>query len=177
MATETYNPLPRLEDLIIREVQKTDLSALEWDGEYIMFRRMYANLYQNTLNGSTLMWIAENPQTGIVGQAFVLLKSVDPQAADGKTRAYVFSFRVKSIWRNQGIGHYLMDFVEQDLWDRGFKFVTLNVAKENPDALRLYERLGYKIIGSRPGNWSFVDHEGNLQVVNEPSWRMMKRIR
>lgn len=69
-----------------------------------------------------------------------------------------------------------MNFIEDDLRHRGYKFVTLNVAKDNLDAQRLYRRLGYKVIGSRPGKWSYTDHEGKTHQVNEPAWRMMKRI-
>lgn len=36
-----------LGDLIIRQVVKDDLPALEWDGEYTQFRRMYASLHRN----------------------------------------------------------------------------------------------------------------------------------
>jgi ribosomal protein S18 acetylase RimI-like enzyme len=163
-------------NFVIRQVTKADLPALEWEGEYLMFRRMFATLYQGTLAGNTLMWVIEHPGSGIIGQAFVMLKSGERGAADGKNRAYVFSFRVKSQWRNRGIGKYLMAFIEDDLRKRGFKFVTLNVAQDNPAALRLYEHLGYQIINAHAGVWSFIDHEGNLQHVNEPSWRMMKRI-
>jgi ribosomal protein S18 acetylase RimI-like enzyme len=70
-----------------------------------------------------------------------------------------------------------MHFIEDDLDRRGFKFVTLNVAKDNPKALRLYRRLGYRIIGSRPGIWSYTDNEGRVQYVEEPAWRMMKRLK
>ena len=73
-------------------------------------------------------------------------------------------------------GTYLIDFIEQDCSQRGFSYLTLNVAKVNLDALRLYERLGYRVIGSRPGRWSFRDDLGQIQHVNEPSWRLIKRI-
>ena len=166
-----------LKDLIIHQVGQSDLPALEWDGEYLKYRRMYANLYQNTLVGKTLMWITQLPQGEIIGQAFVMLRSSEPHVADGKHRAYVFAFRIKPEWRNMGIGTTLMDHIENDLQQRGFQYVTLNVAKENPGALRLYQRLGYKIIGSQPGIWSFKDHTGTIHHVEEPAWRMIKRIK
>ncbi len=165
-----------LEELIIRPVKKSDLPALEWDGAYQKYRRMYANLYRNTKLGRTLMWVIEEPSAGIIGQAFVMLISSERNAADGDERAYVFAFRVKPIWRGQGVGTKLMHFVEDDLVQRGFSIVTLNVAKDNPDALRLYKRLGYKISGSRSGIWSYKDHEGKRQHVHEPAWRMEKVI-
>ena len=71
----------------------------------------------------------------------------------------------------------MMAHIEGDLLRRGFSYVTLNVAKENPDARRLYERLGYKVTGSKPGVWSYRDDEGNMQHMVEPAWRMMKRIK
>jgi ribosomal protein S18 acetylase RimI-like enzyme len=163
--------------LVTRQVTKADLPALEWGDEYQKYRRMYANLYRNTQSGRTLIWIVETPRREMIGQAFVMLKSDEREAADGETRAYIFAFRVKPAWRNRGIGTDLMAFVEQDLRERGFSFVTLNVAKDNPGARRLYERLGYKVIGSKPGIWSFKDHEGNVQHVEEPAWRMMKRLK
>ncbi|MDY6866296.1 MAG: GNAT family N-acetyltransferase [Chloroflexota bacterium] len=164
-------------DLVIRQVEEADLKLLEWGQEYKKYRRMYSSLFRSTQKGKSLMWVVEIPQGEIIGQAFVMLKSSERDAADGESRAYVFAFRVKQPWRNKGIGAYLMHFIEDDLDRRGFKFVTLNVAKDNPKALRLYRRLGYRIIGSRPGIWSYTDNEGRVQYVEEPAWRMMKRLK
>lgn len=161
----------------IRPVTEADLLALEWEGAYKKYRRMYANLFRNTRTGVTLMWLIESPEKEVIGQAFVMLRSGELDAADGIRRAYLFAFRVRPAWRNRGIGTLLMNYIENDLRERGFRFVTLNVAKENPDARRLYERLGYKVTGSKPGVWSYRDDEGNLQRVVEPAWRMKKRLK
>jgi ribosomal protein S18 acetylase RimI-like enzyme len=165
------------ESLIIRLVTETDLPALEWEGEFKKYRRMYTRLYKDTLSGRTLMWMIESPEGEMIGQAFVMLVSSERDAADGILRAYVFAFRVKPAWRNRGVGSRLMAFVEDDLLKRNFRFVTLNVAKENTGARRLYERLGYKVVGSKPGIWSYRDDQGVIQHVNEPAWRMMKRLK
>jgi ribosomal protein S18 acetylase RimI-like enzyme len=165
-----------LNDLVIRQVEQRDLPALEWDGEYKKYRRMYADIFQDTRIGRTLMWIITTPLGEMIGQTFVMLNSSERQTADGENRAYIFAFRVKSDWRNRGVGTFLMNFVERDCRNRGFSYLTLNVAKENPDALRLYERLGFQVICSRPGRWSYKDDMGRTQHVNEPSWRMIKCI-
>lgn len=165
-----------LEDLRITQVTRDDLPALEWEGAYKKYRRMYARLYQNSQRGITLMWVAKTPAGEIVGQAFVMLKSGEREAADGVNRAYVFAFRVKPAWRGQGIGSHLMNFVESDLRKRGFRAVTLNVSKDNHAALRLYRRLGYRVTGSRPGVWSYTDEKGKVHHVNEPAWRMIKYL-
>lgn len=163
-------------DLVIRQVTKADLHALEWEGAYQHYRWMYANLYRSTRAGLALMWLVETSRRELIGQAFVMLVSGDKEAADGKNRAYVFGFRVKPEWRNRGVGRHLMTFIEDDLWQRGFRTITLNVAKDNPAALRLYQRLGYRVIASKSGIWSYKDHKGRLRQVNEPAWRMLKKL-
>lgn len=176
--TET-KPTPRSiypNSLVIRRVTEADLAALEWDGEYQKNRLTYARLFEDSKMGNTILWMVETPRGEMVGQAFVMLVSGEKDAADGLERAYMFAFRVKRQFRNQGVGTMLLHFIERDLTRRGFRIVTLNVAKENPDARRLYERLGYRVTGSRPGKWSFRDDKGKIQRVNEPAWRMEKRI-
>jgi ribosomal protein S18 acetylase RimI-like enzyme len=176
--TET-KPIPHSIDpktLVIRQVTEADLPALEWDGEYQKNRLTYARLFEDSKTGNTILWMVETPRGEMVGQAFVMLVSGEREAADGRERAYIFAFRVKRRFRNQGVGTMLIRFIERTLTHRGFKIVTLNVAKENPDARRLYERLGYRVTGSKPGEWSFRDDKGKIQRVNEPAWRMEKRI-
>ncbi len=164
------------QELIIRQVAEADLPALEWEGDYQKYRRMFASLYKESRAGKTLLWVITLPDGEFIGQAFVMLKSSEREAADGRHRAYLFAFRVKPLWRNRGIGQYLLQYVESDLRERGFTDLTLNVAKDNPAALRLYKRLGYRVIGSKSGNWSYHDHEGRLQHVHEPAWRMIKAL-
>ncbi|MDH5506190.1 MAG: GNAT family N-acetyltransferase [Anaerolineae bacterium] len=154
-----------------------DLPALEWDGEFAHFRRMYLQVYKRMLAGLALMWVVELPGHGVVGQAFVQFTSkADPSLANGKTRAYIHSFRIKPKFRNMGLGSKLMQLVEADLIRRGYKLVTLNVSRSNRGARRLYMRLGYRVMEKDPGRWSYHDEKGVLQHVNEPGWRMEKRL-
>ncbi len=170
---ESEKALPQLS---IRLVTRVDLPKLEWDGEYWKFREMYAEVYQVSQTGRCLMWLVEEPMGNTIGQAFVMLTSREKKSADGVERAYVFSFRVKPAWRNRGVGSFLMHFIEDDLRSRGFQVVTLNVAKMNHDALRLYKRLGYQIFDTSAGLWSYRDPDGVVHMMHEPSWRMMKNI-
>jgi ribosomal protein S18 acetylase RimI-like enzyme len=163
--------------LQIRHAVKGDLPALEWEGQYTHFRRLYDAAFRNTLNGKGLMWVVELPGAGIIGQAFVQLFAPRPELADGCNRAYIYAIRVRSNYRSMGIGTMLMEAVEGDLSERGFHTVTLNVAQDNPDARRLYERMGYRVVASDPGRWSYIDHRGRRQQINEPAWRMEKSIR
>ncbi|HNB52452.1 MAG TPA: hypothetical protein PK530_10935, partial [Anaerolineales bacterium] len=66
---------------------------------------------------------------------------------------------------------------ENDLIWRGYRFSTLNVARENLDGLRFYERHGYKIVGEDDGRWSYTDHLGQTHLVHEPAYRMEKALK
>ena len=70
-----------------------------------------------------------------------------------------FSISVFEHFRGQGIGTQLMLRMLDDLRDSGYSHASLSVQKENP-TLRLYERLGFRIIGDG------ADKTEWLMVVN-----------
>jgi ribosomal protein S18 acetylase RimI-like enzyme len=150
--------------------------ALEWDGEYTHFRRLYQEIYQSTYNGKALMWVADLPGEEIVGQLFVQLDSSRNELANGKNRAYVYGFRVKPAYQCAGIGTKLLTVVENDLLQRNYEWITLNVGRNNLDARRFYDRLGYYVMAADPGQWTYYDDQGKKNQVNEPAWRMLKRL-
>ena len=160
----------------IRPLVEEDLPALEWDGEYLHFRLLYRGHYQNSKWGNTRIWVAEAEDGEIVGQVFLMLLSRNEETADGVSRAYIFSFRVKEKVRNIGLGSFMMDFVEDWARERGFTHLRLNVERVNLAARRFYERHGFVVYGSDPGVWEFRDHKGVWQKRIEPAWKMIKTI-
>lgn len=122
------------------------------------------------------MWVADLDGEQIIGQLFVQLTSSRTELANGTSRAYIYSFRIQPVYRDKGLGTYILRVAENDLAERGYSWVTLNVARDNPDAKRLYERLGYRVIAKEPGNWSYRDERGISKEVHEPAWRMGKKL-
>lgn len=163
-----------LAEVVIRPVKPTDLLHLEWEGEYRHFRRLYNEIYQSAIRGKAIMWVADLPGVGLIGQLFVQLTSGRTELADGSTRAYIYGFRIKPDYRRQGLGRRMLHAAEKDLCERHFQRVTLNVGQDNPQARRLYEQLGYRVVGTDPGKWHYIDHQGNRRDVLEPAWRMEK---
>ncbi len=161
----------------IRLLCAADLPALEWEGAYTHFRRVYARALERAQRGEAALWVAEGEAARLVGQVFVLLLShTDPSLADGRQRAFIHSFRVRLECRDAGLGSRLLDAAEADLIQRGFSTVSLNVALENEGASRLYERRGYRRLHTVSGDWSYEDHLGDLRQVHEPGWRMEKKL-
>lgn len=59
---------------------------------------------------------------------------------------YVYNLGVDESYRNRGIGTKLMKTAEMYLWERKIRAMALNVFRFNEQALRFYEKLGYKDI-------------------------------
>jgi ribosomal protein S18 acetylase RimI-like enzyme len=165
-----------LSRLQVRQVRQQDLPALEWDGEYLHFRRLYREIYTSACQGKAVLWVAELAPAGVIGQVFVQIDSARKELADGHARAYIYGFRVRPLYRNLGIGGQMLETLERDLVDRGFRLSTLNVGRQNPEARRFYERYGYQVVADEPGRWSYLDDQGNRREVHEPAWRMEKHL-
>ncbi len=165
-----------IKKVIIRPVQYADLRSMEWEGAYTHFRKVYQRTYQKACDGKTRMWVADLPELGVIAQVFIQLESNRRDLADGSQRAYLYALRVRPSFRNQGLGEKLILFSENDVQQRNFSVMTLNVAQNNPGAIRLYQRLGYQIVGTEKGDWAFRDHKNNLRRIIEPAWKMEKRL-
>ncbi len=160
----------------VRHLTRADLPALEWEGEFTHFRRLYMQAYQRAQKNRSVLWVAELPSEGLIGQLFVQLISARLELADGECRAYIYSFRIRPSFRGYGLGTHMLRLAEQDLRRRGFQIATLNVNRSNAEARRLYERNGYRVVAAESGRWTYRDQSGNLQKVNEPAWRMQKEL-
>jgi ribosomal protein S18 acetylase RimI-like enzyme len=166
-----------VESIQIRHVRKTDLPALEWEGEFARYREVYQTEYERSQIGSSILWVAEKPFYGIIGQVFIQLTADRLELADGHSRAYMYAFRIRPLFRGAGLGTKMIQAVENDLLLRKFCWMTLNVGKTNYSARRLYSRLGYRVVAHEAGRWSYRDEKGITQNVVEPAWRMEKLIR
>ena len=165
-----------LSRISFRTAAESDLVALEWNGEYSHYRHLYQEIFQSAQNGEAILWLAELIDAGIIGQLFVQLNSVRMELADGVTRAYLYAFRIKPSYRRNGIGSYMLSFVDNNLVDRGYQYICLNVSRDNAEARQLYERSGYRIIAAEAGYWHYIDNQGKRQYVHEPAWRMEKAL-
>lgn len=167
------NPASRV---TIRPMVRSDLPALEWEGEFIHFRRVFEDVFHKVEKGLAKAWVAVTDQDYMVGQVFLQLSSDRHELADGWNRAYLYSFRIRPEYQNRGIGTRMYAEIERSLYEMDFKRVTLNVARDNQGAIRLYNRLGFQIVAEEPGVWSFPDHTGKWRTYTEPSWRMEKTL-
>ena len=169
--------IPNLvQQLTIRQAKFEDLPAMEWEGEFKHFRNLYSDAFRRSQQQLSQIWLAELPDRSLVGQVLLQLNCDRPELANGADRAYLYGFRVRPAFRGMGFGTRIVNHVENDLRWRGFSWLTLNVAVNNPLARSLYNRLGFVVIAHEPGIWSYIDHIGRRQWVEEPAWRMEKHL-
>jgi ribosomal protein S18 acetylase RimI-like enzyme len=161
--------------VLVREARESDLQALEWEGRYQHFRRLYRRAMSEAKRGRRILLVAEMDQR-VVGQIFIQLASGRAELADGEQSGYLYAFRVRPTYRGHGIGTQLLEAAEQALRDRGFRRAVIAVAQDNPAALRLYENHRYIRFAEDPGEWSYIDHRGRLQRVSEPAFILEKRL-
>jgi ribosomal protein S18 acetylase RimI-like enzyme len=155
----------------IRPATEGDLAALEWEGEFRRFRRLYRAAFEDSRRGERALLVAEVGRR-VVGQIFVQFEGT--LVGDPDTTGYLYAFRVRPSYRNQGIGSALVSEAERLLLAEGLTRAVIAVGKTNEPALRLYQRLGYRRFGEDPGEWSYIDDHGRIQDVFEPAFLLEK---
>ena len=63
--------------------------------------------------------------------------------------SYVSSIGTRPSWRGRGFGEFITRTLARDSIDAGLDLVYLGVYAENGRAIRLYERLGFEVLGPR----------------------------
>jgi ribosomal protein S18 acetylase RimI-like enzyme len=161
--------------ITVRIATHADLSKLEWYRQYSHYRQLFRRTFRDQQAGRRLMLVAATGDFPI-GMVFIQFQSLEHKVADGRSRAYLYSLPVMEMFRGKGVGTRLIQEAESLIQDRGFQWATIAVAKDNHNARRLYERLGYGIFKDDPGQWSFLDHRGQVRHVSEPCWLLQKNL-
>lgn len=72
-----------------------------------------------------------------------------PGAPGHADTAWIYNVEVDEAHRGKGYGFGLMKAAEQELARRGVDKVGLNVFGDNANAIRLYSKLGYRVIAQQ----------------------------
>lgn len=134
----------------IRAAVEDDLSALEEISRLVAHEVPVREVHDQQAKGEALILVAEvNGHPG--GQVWIALERRRAERA-----GELWAVSVLPCLRGQGIGAALVRAAEEALQARGFRWALLGVEADNPGARRLYERLGYALAASTPGDGSGV---------------------
>jgi ribosomal protein S18 acetylase RimI-like enzyme len=146
---------------VIRPCREDDLPALEWFGLFGEHRVLIRHVFEKQRRGEAVMLVLEaNGETS--GQLWIEFEQRDEQQV-----GVIWAIRVMPCLQRLGIGERLVRAAETLLLERGFTHAQLTVEADNLPARRLYERLGYRLTGTRlagqlPGS---TDADGRTQAV------------
>ncbi len=128
--------------MLIRTATCDEMLAL-W--EYADFKSASPTarfFYNNISSGNAVFWTTED-NGRLISELYVFRNLDDKDFANGADRAYLCAFRVEKECRGHGIGTALIKEVMAILKSEGIKTVTIGVAPEETDNVRLYRRLGF----------------------------------
>jgi ribosomal protein S18 acetylase RimI-like enzyme len=156
--------------ILIRPCTQADLPKLEWFGEYAGHRTIFAEVFASQQAGEALMLVAELNQFP-VGQIWI-----DFASLKAKSIAVLWALRVLEPLQRLGIGRRLITVAEEQARGRGFAQAAIGVEKSNDGARRLYEQLGYKVVGDHKERWTSTTPEGDEIEEVAIEWIMHKML-
>lgn len=80
---------------------------------------------------------------------------------------YITNVAVLPSHRGQGIGAMLVGFLKEYSKAENAEFITLEVRKSNSVAIRLYEKMGFKVVGERKGFYENPKEDAILMTIGE----------
>ncbi len=147
--------------LMVRPVEEFDLDGLlALEEASFSEDRLSRRRFQHWIKASNRVFLVAEKNRQVLAYGLVLLHR-------GTRLARLYSIAVSQLARGQGIGTQLLLALEQAASDKGRLAMRLEVAKDNENAIRLYEGLGYRSFGEYHDY--YTDHRDAL--------RMQKRIR
>ena len=150
-----------------RYVQIRDAEDGDWPGIWTIVREVIAEgdayTYDPAMteDQARAKWMAPAPwRTSVAVDADAVLgaATVGPNQAGPGSHVCNANFIVSSAARGRGIGAALVDETLAYARNAGFAGMQFNAVVETNPAIALYERLGFRIIGTVPGAFRHPQH-------------------
>ena len=137
----TVRDLPEICNMIEAAKQLMSEQGIEqWDEKYPIFEDFEDDIRKETL------YIASIDEK--LAAIYVISEECDDEYLKCKWEdekpCIIHRFCVSPSFQNNGIGAMVLSHIEKQLAEKGYDSVRLDVFTQNPYALRLYEKNGYK---------------------------------
>ena len=141
------------EPFVVRPARKQDVEpavGLErtcfGDGGFSLTKRQLQYLHRRP----TAEFMVAEQGGAIVGEGVALVRKHKSRHSENSLSGRIYSLAVHPACRGQGVGEALVRALIDALRARGVRRVYLEVETSNAGAVRLYERMGFKKIGTLP---------------------------
>ena len=149
--------------MTIRTATAEDWAAI-WPffDEIVQAGETYAYATDLTCDQARDLWLMKPPgQTVVLEEDGEILGSatMGPNRPGRGSHVGTGSFMVASAARGRGVGRALGEYVVQWHRDQGFRSIQFNaVVETNTAAVRLWESLGFRVVGTVPEAFDSRDH-------------------
>jgi len=157
-------------DVAVRPAVEWDLTDLEWFGLFRTHRRMIAETFEAAKRGEQIMLVADLNGFAI-GQVWIDLM-LKPDLKSGS----IWALRVIPCLQRLGVGTLLVGAAEEAIRRHGFHTAEIGADMDNPGARRLYERLGYGVVSTWSGEYSYTTPEGIVIRGDSEQWILRKSL-
>lgn len=147
-----------LEGLVIRPMTLEDAEPVSMIEAECFSEPWSAAGYRSTLSGGNSLYLVAQVQDRIVGMCGVL------QALD---EGEINNVAVTKAMRGNGIAGAMLSELLQQGRKAGIKDFTLEVRVSNQPAIALYESLGFRSEGIRPGFYNFPKEDALIMWLRD----------
>lgn len=88
--------------------------------------------------------------------------------------AHITTIAVRPELKRKKIGEALLTKILKDCYDNGIKYITLEVRVSNTPAISLYEKYGFKSLGTRKGYYQNNNEDALIMWTENIFWDKFK---
>jgi ribosomal-protein-alanine N-acetyltransferase len=137
-----------MQNIVIRDADHADLPALvNLEGEAFASDRLSPRSFRRHVGNASAVCRIADAAGALAGYHLLLFRRGSPTAR-------LYSIAVAPGFRGRGVAALLMGDAEDAARARGLHRLRLEARADNTAAIRLYERLGYNLIGRIPGYYA-----------------------
>jgi ribosomal protein S18 acetylase RimI-like enzyme len=173
MHAPAYAPHDRFElsvPVAIRPCRREDLAALEWSGAFAHHREIIRDAFARHERDENVMLVADVGGFP-AGQAWV-----DLARSRGQRVGVIWAVRVLPCLQGLGLGTRLVAAAEEVIARRGYGASELRVESWNVGARRLYERLGYAVVGRVSETYGYTPPDADRVELAIEEWLLRKPV-
>lgn len=153
--------------ITVRDLTMADLPSITWSGTSTHLQYVTEAIERASRDEVAYLAIIIDDQIrGIGGVDFTTNVGVGT----------LYQLTVHPEHQSQGIGTALIRALEKRILERGLKVAELTVEQENDRARRLYEWLGYDIIGTKTESWNEEAENGEISIFTCECFHMKKTL-
>lgn len=157
-------------DVALRLCEESDLPKLEWSGTFTDQRELIRRAFERKQEGEVEMVVADIDGFP-VGQIWI-----DFSKVRNEHTAVLWALRVLPNLQNKGIGTKLITRAVEMSREKGASIAEIGVEKDNPKAKRLYEGLGFRVVGDNVDEWEYTTPDGERRRERAMEWIMEKHL-